>query len=268
LDAAERVKKEALQVALTPEEKIEEELFQTQIPEEKPAKKKGEEFERGLSLPRRRKRDYRRLSRDVGSITIMVVAGGYFLWAIYSHLISRPLEPKRAASKQVVSQILPGPSTSTTPASPVVETKEDSSPSKEIAVAAPPSSLSSATPSGHGAAEIVEIGKIKGLFEKIRQANLRKDIDLFLSCYASDFKDREGKKKATLAHWKNFDYIDLSYDLKNPSISANTAKARVEWVIKIAPYSGGQPRESKTILDVTLRKEEEQWKIEEVKQVG
>lgn len=260
-------KKKELQVAPTPEE-IKEEHPQTQTPEKEPTEKKGVDFERTLSFSKRRKRDYRRLSRDVGSITIMVVAGGYFLWAIYSHLITRPLEPKRAASKQVVSQILPGSSTSTTPASPVVETKEDSYPSKEITVAALPPSPSNATPSGHGVAEIVEIGKIKGLFEKIRQANLRKDIDLFLSCYASDFKDREGKKKATLTHWKNFDYIDLIYDLKDPSISANTAKARVEWVIKIAPYSGGQPRESKTILDVILRKEEEEWKIEEVKQVG
>ncbi len=268
LGAVERVKKEELQVPPTPWEKIEEELFQTQIPEEKPAKKKDEEFERGLSLPKRRKRDYRRLSRDVGGITIMVVAGGYFLWAIYSHLITRPLEPKRAASKEVISQILPGSSASTTSSSPVAETREDSSPSKEITVAAPPPPPSNATPSDHVAAETVEIGKIKGLLEKIRQANLRKDIDLFLSCYASNFKDREGKKKATLAHWKNFDYIDLSYDLRDPSISANTAKARVEWLIKISPYSGGRPLESKTILDVILRKEEGEWKIEEVKSIG
>jgi ketosteroid isomerase-like protein len=111
-----------------------------------------------------------------------------------------------------------------------------------------------------------EIENMKALLEKIRQANLRKDIDLFLSCYAFDFKDRDGKKKATLAHWKNFDYMDLSYDLKNPSISGDSVKARVEWLIKITPYSGGRPQESKTILDVTLTKEGEGWKIKEVKQ--
>lgn len=266
--AVERVKKEELPVAPTPDEEIKEEHSQTPTPEKEPTEKKGVDFERRLSFSKRRKRDYRRLSRDVGSITIMVVAGGYFLWAIYSHLIAGPSEPRRAASKQVGSQILPGSSPSTTPASPVAETKEDSSPSKEITVAAPPPSPSNATSSDPVGADIVEIRKIKGLLESIRQANLRKDIDLFLSCYASHFKDREGKKKATLAHWKNFDYIDLIYDLKDPSISANTAKARVEWLIKIAPYSGGQPRESKTILDVILRKEEEEWKIEEVKQVG
>ena len=89
-----------------------------------------------------------------------------------------------------------------------------------------------------------------------------------MSCYAADFKDREGKKKTTLAYWKKFDYIDLSYDLKNPLISGNTAKAKVEWVIKISSKTGSQPRESKTILDVTLKKEEDSWKIKEVKQGG
>lgn len=262
------VKKDELEVAPTPEEEIKEEHPQAQIPEEEPTKKKGEEFERGLSLPRKRKRDYRRLFREAGGITIMVVAGGYFLWAIYSHLITRPPEPKTATSKEVISQILPGSSASTTPALPIAETKENSSLSKETTIAAPPPAVSNSSPSDNVAAETVEIGKIRDLLEKVRQANLRKDIDLFLSCYASDFKDREGKKKATLAHWKNFDYIDLSYDLKNPSISGNTAKAKVEWLIKISPYTGGQPRESKTILDVTLRKEEGEWKIEEVKSIG
>jgi ketosteroid isomerase-like protein len=262
------VKKEELEVAPTSAKEIKEEHPQTQIPEEEATKKKGEEFERRLSLSGKGKRDYRRLFREAGGITIMVVAGGYFLWAIYSHLVTRPSKPKTVAPKEVITQILPGSSASTTPALPVAETKENLSPSKEITAVTPPPSSSNLTPSDHAAAETVEIGKIRDLLEKIRQANLRKDIDLFLSCYASDFKDREGKKKATLAHWKNFDYIDLSYDLKNPSILANTAKARVEWLIKISPYTGGQPRESKTILDVILRKEGGAWKIEEVKSIG
>ena len=113
-----------------------------------------------------------------------------------------------------------------------------------------------------------EIENIKALLENIRQANLQKNIDLVISCYATDFKDREGKKKTTLTYWKKFDYLDLSYDLKNPSISADTAKARVEWLIKISPKTGGQPQESKTILDVTFKKEEGDWKIKEVKQGG
>ena len=266
-------KTEELQVAPTPEEEIKEELPQTQPPEEKPSRKKDEEFGKGIILPRKPKRDYRRLSRDLGGITIMVVAGGYFVWAIYSHLITRPPEPKTATSKEAMSQVISNPPPSANPGRSVTEseelkyekTKQSLSISKEATSSAPasPSLLdASKTPSP----ESREIENVKALLEKIRQANLRKDIDLFLSCYAFDFKDREGKKKATLAHWKNFDYMDLRYDLKNPLISGDSAKARVEWLIKITPYSGGRPQESKTILDVTLTKEGEGWKIKEVKQ--
>lgn len=269
------VKKEELEVAPTPEVEVKEEHPQTQIPEQEPTKKRGEDFERRISLPKKRKRDYRRLFREAGGITIMVVAGGYFLWAIYSHLMTRPLEPKIAASKEVTSQVIPNSPPPTHPATSVTEseeskykkTEESSSISKEVtsAVSAFPSLPDT---SKMFSPEMREIENIKALLENIRQANLQKNIDLFISCYATDFKDREGKKKATLTYWKKFDYLDLSYDLKNPSISGDTAKARVEWLIKISPTSVRQPQESKTLLDVTLKKEEGGWKIKEVKQGG
>ncbi len=60
-----------------------------------------------------------------------------------------------------------------------------------------------------------------------------------MSCYASDFRNMEEKRKATLANWKIFNYLDLSYDLKKTSISDDTAKARVEWVIKTSSKDGG-----------------------------
>jgi ketosteroid isomerase-like protein len=53
--------------------------------------------------------------------------------------------------------------------------------------------------------------------------------------------------------------------LKDPSVSAETAKARVEWVIKTSSKSGGRPQENKSVLDVIFKKEEGGWKIKEVK---
>jgi ketosteroid isomerase-like protein len=139
--------------------------------------------------------------------------------------------------------------------------EENSSISKEAVTSSPDTPKPPST-------EIQEIRNIETLLENIRQANLKKDIDLFLSCYASNFKDREGKKKATLSFWTKFDYLDLSYDLKNSSISGDTAKVKVEWVIRISPITGGQQQKSKANLDVKLKKEEGGWKIEEVKQAG
>jgi ketosteroid isomerase-like protein len=179
----------------------------------------------------------------------MVLAGGYFIWSIYTHFIKEP-GAKTKPSKEVSSPILP---------------KSSMPPNATATVSIP---KGTATTPDVALVEALEVEKIKTLLENIRQANLQKDIDLFISCYASDFKDREGKKKATLDNWKKFDYLDLSYDLKNPLISGDTAKAKVEWLIKTASKAGGQSQEIKTTMEVTLIKEEGGWRIKEVKQIG
>jgi hypothetical protein len=245
-----------------------EELFQDKPLEQQPPKKATDHAEKRVSSPRKPKKDYRRLFLEVGGITIMVLAGGYFLWSVYFNLIAKGPGPKGLTSKDAVSQVLPSSSSTANPATTATEsgglkdTEEGSTISKEAIP--PPFSFpdASKTPS----TEIREIRNIKTLLESIRQANLQKDIDLFISCYASDFGNLEGRKKATLAYWEKFNYVDLSYDLKDPSISVETAKARVEWLIKTSSKAGGRPQENKSILDVTFTKEDGGWKIKEVKQ--
>jgi len=231
-------------------------------------------LERRSVRPRKRKIDYRRLLPEVGSISIMVVAGGYFLWSVYSHITKLP-EPQASRSKEVSAPALSNPSNSASTTAKVSipqeterrQTEQSSVTSKEKTEVAPPFP-SSSIPSDALVVETFEIGKIKDLFENIRQANLRKDIDLFVSCYATDFKDRDGKRKATLSFWKKFDYLELSYDLKKTSITGDTARIRIEWVMKISSTGGGQPRESKTFFDAVLKKEQGSWKTQEVKQGG
>jgi len=113
--------------------------------------------------------------------------------------------------------------------------------------------------------EAKEIEAIKNLLENIRQANLQKNIDLFMSCYSTEFKDREGRKAATLDNWRDFDYLDLSYDLKTHSIAGDTANVKVEWSILTSPKGGGQTKKGEVILDVKLNKEGGSWKIIETK---
>jgi uncharacterized protein YbaR (Trm112 family) len=264
-DRVERVKKKELDVF--PTMGAEEDFFKTQPSQQHPPKKSPDDAEKRSSLPTKPKKDYRRLFLEIGGITIMALAGGYFLWSVYSSLIRKEPKPKTLISKTAVSQILPASSSSTHPATTGMDsgeskTKEESSPVSKEAVSSPPN------PSNPPSAEIQEIRNIETLLENIRQANLKKDIDLFISCYASNFKDREGKKRATLVFWTKFDYVDLSYDLKNSLISGDTAKVKVEWVIKISSITGNQTQKSRTNLDVKLKKEEGGWKIEEVKQAG
>ena len=109
-----------------------------------------------------------------------------------------------------------------------------------------------------------EIEKIKGVLENIRQANLTKNISLFMSCYAPDFKDREERRSETLEYWSKYNYLDLIYSLKIDSMSIHSAQATVEWRIRFIPKTGGQLEEGRSILDVTFEKDKNDWKIKEV----
>jgi ketosteroid isomerase-like protein len=125
------------------------------------------------------------------------------------------------------------------------------------------SSSPSVNPSPQG--EEQEIERIKALLENIRKANLQKNIDLFMSCYALDFKNREEKKRSTVETWKNFNYMDLSYTVKNQTVSGDTASIEVEWLIKISQDKNRQPQENRTVIDASLKKEDGNWRIKETR---
>ena len=246
---------------------LEDELFQDKPFEQQPSKKASDPVGKKENSLKKPKRDYRRLFLEVGGMTVMTMAGGYFLWSVYFHLTAKLPESKALTSEGTVSQTLPSSSSVAHPAGTVTESgglksgEKSSTLSKEASPTSPSLPDDPKTPS----AETREIRSIKALLEHVRQANLQKDIDLFTSCYASDFQNLDGRKRSTLAYWEKFNYVDLSYDLKDPSISGETAKAKVEWVIKSSSKSGGRPQENKSVLDVIFKKEQGVWKIEEVK---
>ena len=112
------------------------------------------------------------------------------------------------------------------------------------------------------------VEKISSLFENIRQANLQKNIDLFMSCFSRDFNGTEGKRQDTLKMWENYSYLDLSYDLKNQTVTGDSADVRLEWLAKTSQKSSGKTQDGKTVLDVTLKREDGHWKIVEIRPVS
>ena len=277
----ERGKKSESRTTPAQELGLEEDFFQAETPEQPVAKKSADGLHKRVTFLSKLKKDYRRLGFEVGSIIIMVVAGGYLLWSVYSYFTKpKPPEPRGTISKEVAIQTLPSSSSSTPPAAPIVESRESKSTERSPSVsgssiskeaAPPPPSLPDPpkTPDvpKTSSAETQEIENIKTLLENVRQSNLKKDIYLFVSCYASDFENMEERRRATIAYWERFNYLDLSYDLKDLSISVETAKAKVEWLIKTSSKAGGQSQQNKSILNVAFKKEEGRWKIKEVKLV-
>ena len=109
-----------------------------------------------------------------------------------------------------------------------------------------------------------EIQKLLDLLEDIRQANLKKNISLLMSCYTSDYEGLEERRRTALQSWERNNYLDLNYVLKVESVSINAAKARVEWQIRSIPIAGGKLEEGKSVLNVVFQKEKNKWKIKEV----
>ena len=274
-DVIERGKKREIRATPAQELGIEEDFFQTE-PSEQPVAKKsvGDLLKSGAFLSKLKK-DYRRLGLEVGGIMIMVLAGGYLLWSVYSYLAKpKPAEPKAPISKEVAIQIPPRPTSLTPPVTTVPEAGKSgdterrssvssASISKEVAPAPPTPSAPEVTKTPSVQAQ--EIGNIMTLLENVRQSNLKKDIYLFVSCYVSDFENMEERRRTTISYWEKFNYLDLSYNLRDLSLSVETAKARVEWLIKTSSRNGGQVQQNKSVLDVSFKKEGGNWKIKEVK---
>jgi hypothetical protein len=221
----------------TSRSEVKKEAPKKQEPQHRPLNRLPADRIRKVSSSKKKQKTFLRLTREVVSTAILIAAAGYLLWSLSFHFFVRRPEASIPVSKEAGSLVTPHSSKAASSKVPVSESQGIKK----------------------------EMENIRTLLETIQQANLKKDIDLFMSCYSVAFKDREGKKKETLETWKNFNYLHLSYDLKRHSLLDNTLNAKVEWRIKFSPKAGGSAQESETVLDVTFKKEYDGWKIKEVK---
>jgi uncharacterized protein YbaR (Trm112 family) len=240
------VRKEPMEMAMeTPKPsyaaEVEQKPSSPETPEKRPTKELPEDLRRrAMSLEKSKKNFLRSPMLGVGVI-VLIVAAIYLLWSLF-------FSTQRSRDDT-------GPSTATGVGS---LAKEESTVSNEVL---PSSSIPVVSVAQ-------EIEGIKDVLENIRQANLKKNINLFMSCYTADFKDREGRREATLESWSKFNFLELSYNLKVNSVSRNLSEARVQWWIRFIPKKGGQADEIKNVLDVKFQKENNEWKIKEVKPIS
>ncbi|OGP90058.1 MAG: hypothetical protein A2156_00330 [Deltaproteobacteria bacterium RBG_16_48_10] len=217
----------------------------TQEPSSIEAAEKGPEKElpedkreKALELEKRKKGFFYSL-HGILSIILLLMVAIYFL--ITQLLTGERVGPGTSSSKKTIESPEKESSTISKEASPTV-------PSSALPVVLLPQ----------------EIQKLLDLLENIRQANLKKHINLLMSCYAPDYKDLEERRRTALQSWSRYNYLDLDYVLKVESVSIDSAKARVEWRIRSIPVTGGQPEEGKSVLNVIFQKEKNEWKIIEV----
>ncbi len=207
--------------------------------EKRPAKESPEDQREKALPPEKEKQSFFCSLHGILSIILLLMVAIYFL--ITQLLTGERVGQGTSSSKKTIESPEKESSTISKEASPTV-------PSSALPVVLLPQ----------------EIQKLLDLLENIRQANLKKRIDLLMSSYASDYKDLEERRRTALQSWSKYNYLDLDYVLKVESVSIDSAKARVEWRIRSIPVTGGQPEEGKSVLNVIFQKEKNEWKIKEV----
>jgi len=273
-----KVKKEKAEPELDRENAIQEVMDDEQGPPDTVPSKQKREVTRSDKIQIRIP-DFSKFSYQRMGIIIVILIGGYLLWSIYAHLSTKKPDTSRPATEEVSNLPPAKSSTHTKPLGPPAEPKiavkqpveKPSIPEEKPLVTSSSPSIPIASKASLPETSLPdekEVENIENTFENIRKANLRKDVDLFMSCYSNSFKDREGKKRGILKNWENYTYIDLSYEVRKLSISGDTVVVRIEWITLFSAMGGGRYQKSKSLSDVTLNKEPDGWKIKEIKPVS
>ena len=117
---------------------------------------------------------------------------------------------------------------------------------EQSAPGSPGSSSPSVLPSAKALPEPPAIPEGKDLIKvlnQIREAQLKKDIQLFLGVYSADFSDLEKKRELTLNIWRRYDYIDLQFQVNDiQRQDASTILGQVTWNIKARDHKTDEVR--------------------------
>ncbi len=111
-------------------------------------------------------------------------------------------------------------------------------------------------------------GELQKVLGVLREAQLSKNIDQFMSVYASSFPNADQKRKDIQASWNNYDYTNLVFTVdKVQSIDANNALAWVTWYMDVKNRATQELSSASQAYQVRFVKEKGNWRISELKEV-
>lgn len=116
---------------------------------------------------------------------------------------------------------------------------------------------------GISARESIEV-----VFDIIRQANIRKNINLYASCFSPAFPSIEERKNKMLNNWKQYDFNKISFMLTEVVIDKDRADVTVDWLIDASSTRSGKKQKVSAKSEVQLRNENGVWRIALLKKEG
>jgi hypothetical protein len=109
--------------------------------------------------------------------------------------------------------------------------------------------------------------EVEKLAEKIRSAHLNKDINKWLSCYASTYPKLGQVENSILELWKNHDIKEVSYRISNvKQLGERQASAVVVWSFQVYDQRSHDYQLLRQTYRITLEKVNRDWKIKDSKE--
>jgi hypothetical protein len=120
----------------------------------------------------------------------------------------------------------------------------------------------------HASIAIPEQEELINLLTKIREAQLKKNIHLFMEAYSPDFPEVSQKRETTLTIWKKYTYLDSQFKLTDlQEESPTTILGKVIWNIKAQDQNNRSIRILTKTYQVTFSKGSGKWLIHNLKAV-
>jgi len=177
----------------------------------------------------------------------LIIAAGFLIVIILGLLLRQGTVPTEVAEKPPPPAVAP-----TTPVAPAAPTAEKPAPP-----AAP-------TP----AAEATLADEVAETLNNLREAQLKNDIILFMSCYSYLYPSLDKKRETTLEYWKDFKFLDLNFILDDiKPMGENNALARVTWTMQIQTRKSQEFDSFTQTFRVVLAKELGKWRVRSIKDI-
>jgi len=97
---------------------------------------------------------------------------------------------------------------------------------------------------------------------RIRQAQLNKDINLFLSSFSPDFPQLEEKRQKVLKTWQLYDFVNMNFEIQDmQKQDDNTMAVKVYWQVEYKNQHAEEIKQIDKYYSVSFSKEGDQWLI-------
>lgn len=121
-------------------------------------------------------------------------------------------------------------------------------------------------PAAPAAPELKE--QLQSVLSTLREAQMRKDIILFMSVYSSAFPQLDAKRADTLKAWETFDFTNLVFTVdKVQPLDADNAIAWVTWYMDIKNRRNQELASRSQTYQVRFAKEMGKWRIRSLEEV-